>query len=180
MAITQVPTLKGTSIYSIFKQTKTGRQIEIALSLSLLSFLNMQIGSLQNFQILLLLHLHLTSRGLGLKVVPRLHQAEVVSKSSNKSHQTWGPPFSQFVTPSPSHCRRPMCVDPRLAGWPRGRVSLSLSAIDLGGARNSINFRPGIYLGSQQVQAASDAFFLHFQRSQSSCLFLKRSAQIDK
>ena len=41
--------------------------------------------------------------GLGLKVVPRLceccrqSQAEVVSKSSNKIHQTWGPPFNQAL-----------------------------------------------------------------------------------
>ena len=41
--------------------------------------------------------------GLGLKVVPRLHeccglgQAEVVSKSSNKIHQTWRLPFSEAL-----------------------------------------------------------------------------------
>ena len=44
-----------------------------------------------------------TFTGLGKKVVPRLceccrqSQAEVVSKSSNKIHQTWGPPFSQTL-----------------------------------------------------------------------------------
>ena len=41
--------------------------------------------------------------GLGQKVIPRLReccrhsQAEVVSKSSNKIHQTWGPPFSRAL-----------------------------------------------------------------------------------
>ena len=53
-------------------------------------------------------HAHMMSRklplatctGVGKKVVPRLHeycrqsQAEVVSKCSNKIHQTWGPHFS--------------------------------------------------------------------------------------
>ena len=44
--------------------------------------------------------LPLKATGHGLKVVPRLRecckqsQAEVVSKSRNKIHQTWGPPFS--------------------------------------------------------------------------------------
>ena len=41
--------------------------------------------------------------GLGLKMVPRLReccrqsQAELVSKSRNNIHQTWGPPYSRAL-----------------------------------------------------------------------------------
>ena len=47
--------------------------------------------------------LEMNSTGLGWKVVPRLReycrqiQAGLVSKSSNKIHQTWGPPFSRAL-----------------------------------------------------------------------------------
>lgn len=68
-------------------------------------------------------------------------------------------------------------MDPCLAGWPSGRVSLSLSAIDLGGARNSINFRPGIYLGSQQAASAASPllFFSGVSRPLPSLFEKKRS-----
>ena len=51
----------------------------------------------------LMIFLYMVTTGLGQKVVPRLRecrrqgQTEVVSKSSNKIHQTWGPPFSQAL-----------------------------------------------------------------------------------
>ena len=51
------------------------------------------------------------STGLGKKVVPRLReccrqsQAEVVSKSGNKIHQTWGPPFSRVLSQMTSVAR---------------------------------------------------------------------------
>ena len=47
--------------------------------------------------------LEIPCTGHGQKVVPRLReccrqsQAEVVSKSSSKIHQTWGPPFSRAL-----------------------------------------------------------------------------------